>query len=50
MSKTKRTLTLKFPLESSEDIDVEALATMLQYYMRDWQDGRRCGDALCWFG
>lgn len=37
----KRTLTLKFPLESSEDIDGENLATMLQHYLRDWQDGRR---------
>jgi len=41
----KRTLTLKFRLEDSEGFDCETLATMLQHYMRDWQDGRRPFDA-----
>ena len=36
------TLTLKFPLCSEEELDTVELAKMLQYVLRDWQDGRRC--------
>jgi len=34
-------LTLKFVLCSDEELDTAELAKMLQYVLRDWQDGRR---------
>ena len=39
------TLTLKFPLQSYEELDCAELAQMLRYALRDTQDGRRCFNA-----
>ncbi|MHC4188408.1 MAG: hypothetical protein ACYSUB_01860 [Planctomycetota bacterium] len=36
----KYTLALKFPLHSEEELDTAELAKMLQYVMREWNDGR----------